>query len=108
MAFINLSLCLRVVFNDSATIQIYSYRHTLSLHDALPISRPRMAEKIGRKVDRMDANQRRRTCSQLSLDERSEEHTSELQSLMRNSYAVFCLKKKKIMARACFPQINNQ
>src|SRR3546814_6472187 len=26
---------------------------------------------------------------------RSEEHTSELQSLMRNSYAVFCLKKKK-------------
>src|SRR3546814_10535987 len=27
---------------------------------------------------------------------RSEEHTSELQSLMRNSYDVFCLKKKKI------------
>src|SRR3546814_1933858 len=27
--------------------------------------------------------------------QRSEEHTSELQSLMRNSYAVFCLKKKK-------------
>src|SRR3546814_3458414 len=31
---------------------------------------------------------------------RSEEHTSELQSLMRISYAVFCLKKKK-------PNINN-
>src|SRR3546814_6965282 len=29
------------------------------------------------------------------LNERSEEHTSELQSLMRISYAVFCLKKKK-------------
>src|SRR3546814_1910185 len=28
-------------------------------------------------------------------DQRSEEHTSELQSLMRISYAVFCLKKKK-------------
>src|SRR3546814_4494068 len=27
---------------------------------------------------------------------RSEEHTSELQSLMRSSYAVFCLKKKKM------------
>src|SRR3546814_8702056 len=27
--------------------------------------------------------------------DRSEEHTSELQSLMRTSYAVFCLKKKK-------------
>src|SRR3546814_2040361 len=31
----------------------------------------------------------------LSLSQRSEEHTSELQSLMRISYAVFCLKKKK-------------
>src|SRR3546814_7444928 len=30
----------------------------------------------------------------LKLDRRSEEHTSELQSLMRISYAVFCLKKK--------------
>src|SRR3546814_4068568 len=28
-------------------------------------------------------------------EQRSEEHTSELQSLMRTSYAVFCLKKKK-------------
>src|SRR3546814_9259482 len=31
----------------------------------------------------------------LSSQSRSEEHTSELQSLMRISYAVFCLKKKK-------------
>src|SRR3546814_3964602 len=31
----------------------------------------------------------------VDLDDRSEEHTSELQSLMRISYAVFCLKKKK-------------
>src|SRR3546814_7249578 len=30
-----------------------------------------------------------------AIDLRSEEHTSELQSLMRISYAVFCLKKKK-------------
>src|SRR3546814_5445506 len=30
-----------------------------------------------------------------AVGQRSEEHTSELQSLMRNSYAVFCLKKKK-------------
>src|SRR3546814_4137710 len=30
-----------------------------------------------------------------SIPPRSEEHTSELQSLMRISYAVFCLKKKK-------------
>src|SRR3546814_13038608 len=39
---------------------------------ALPLSRPRRTRK-----------------------RRSEEHTSELQSLMRISYAVFCLKKKK-------------
>src|SRR3546814_6198663 len=31
---------------------------------------------------------------ELPVDQRSEEHTSELQSLMRISYAVFCLKKK--------------
>src|SRR3546814_3786601 len=34
--------------------------------------------------------------SMTSATVRSEEHTSELQSLMRISYAVFCLKKKKI------------
>src|SRR3546814_7310939 len=33
--------------------------------------------------------------SPASVAARSEEHTSELQSLMRSSYAVFCLKKKK-------------
>src|SRR3546814_7329847 len=36
---------------------------------------------------------RKRKCP--PRDVRSEEHTSELQSLMRISYAVFCLKKKK-------------
>src|SRR3546814_9569089 len=37
-----------------------------------------------------------RPCERLGGDgDRSEEHTSELQSLMRISYAVFCLKKKK-------------
>src|SRR3546814_6169297 len=35
---------------------------------------------------------------------RSEEHTSELQSLMRISYAVFCLKKKKIIMNT-YPHI---
>src|SRR3546814_2414212 len=33
-------------------------------------------------------------CSRRAIAVRSEEHTSELQSLMRISYAVFCLKKK--------------
>src|SRR3546814_1830728 len=34
------------------------------------------------------------------IDRRSEEHTSELQSLMRISYAVFCLKNKKIKKKS--------
>src|SRR3546814_1681509 len=38
-----------------------------------------------------------RLAAWLSSTTRSEEHTSELQSLMRNSYAVFCLKKKNTM-----------
>src|SRR3546814_6314430 len=36
-----------------------------------------------------------------ALERRSEEHTSELQSLMRTSYAVFCLKKNQIKSTAC-------
>src|SRR3546814_1933956 len=36
---------------------------------------------------------------------RSEEHTSELQSLMRISYAVFCLKKKKYRNERTYPRI---
>src|SRR3546814_3579370 len=39
---------------------------------------------------------------------RSEEHTSELQSLMRISYAVFCLKKKKKHNRVTMNEINNE
>src|SRR3546814_5346451 len=38
----------------------------------------------------------------LFLGLRSDEHTSELQSLMRISYAVFCLKKKKISLHTSF------
>src|SRR3546814_3681154 len=38
---------------------------------------------------------RRQRLSKTPAARRSEEHTSELQSLMRISYAVFCLKKKK-------------
>src|SRR3546814_5349995 len=38
----------------------------------------------------------RRSAPRMVACPRSEEHTSELQSLMRISYAVFCLKKKKI------------
>src|SRR3546814_8966061 len=50
--------------------------------------RPTADRPRGRDHPRFD-------CGRLDLDRpRSEEHTSELQSLMRISYAVFCLKKK--------------
>src|SRR3546814_2661992 len=53
---------------------------------------PDAAADAGRRAGRRD---RRHVRSAQGRDDRSEEHTSELQSLMRISYAVFCLKKKK-------------
>src|SRR3546814_7460121 len=47
------------------------------------------------RLSRIAPAHRGQSCSGSSWMLRSEEHTSELQSLMRNSYAVFCLKKKK-------------
>src|SRR5213076_3632279 len=70
-------------FNDTATTEIYTVGNTLSLHDALPISTPGRGDLRSLPDHRCDPT-------------RSEEHTSELQSLPTISYAVFCLKKKKI------------
>src|SRR3546814_3353673 len=55
--------------------------------------RPRDPARRGRAVPRFPVQPRRR--GGRPVERRSEEHTSELQSLMRISYAVFCLKKKK-------------
>src|SRR3546814_21088009 len=57
---------------------------------------PRCLQRTPHAID-LKRWARRRACSQTSASgrARSEEHTSELQSLMRISYAVFCLKKKK-------------
>src|SRR3546814_7975716 len=49
-------------------------------------------ERVGRMVQLPGSSAR---YAMIRLGSRSEEHTSELQSLMRISYAVFCLKKKK-------------
>src|SRR3546814_9641515 len=62
--------------------------------------RPRRQFFDDRLRDRRRADRPRRTAATRriwrlpALSPRSEEHTSELQSLMRISYAVFCLKKK--------------
>src|SRR3546814_1160448 len=55
-----------------------------------PNAQQRKNAMVGRANEGSDVNPHR-----LTAPVRSEEHTSELQSLMRISYAVFCLKKKK-------------
>src|SRR3546814_7078352 len=70
-------------------------RHAVSRIETL-ISKMTLAEKLGQLT--MTASSYAVTGPIIAGDStesiRSEEHTSELQSLMRISYAVFCLKKK--------------
>src|SRR3546814_18014528 len=105
--------------NYTATTEIHTYGHPLSLHDALPIVRtapgchsPPTVLRFGPSFcifkdafmpDATSLSPAFMVVHGNRLDElrslvislmRSEEHTSELQSLMRISYAVFCLKKK--------------
>src|SRR3546814_1895109 len=104
------------LLKDAANSKSYTYCNTLSLHD----SRPSYSTAGGRDsgwpsgpvmpcfsssccrwntsspfsactVQMAPSSRARRKL----FTSRSEEHTSELQSLMRISYAVFCLKKKK-------------
>src|SRR3546814_8997525 len=56
-------------------------------------------ESAGAGLWHRRADTRASECARRAAGQRSEEHTSELQSLMRNSYAVFCLQKKKKMKR---------
>src|SRR3546814_1170370 len=53
------------------------------------------------KIRKEEKSSKRKTggAKRTASSKRSEEHTSELQSLMRISYAVFCLKKKKTQER---------
>src|SRR3546814_3350262 len=113
-----MSWCL---LKSTAATEIYTYRHTLSLHDALPVFSTLAAwpEKLSAdliiratcrcsraqcrvltfiaapcRVDDYEIEMPELSCGFdiLCNAERSEEHTSELQSLMRISYVVFSLK----------------
>src|SRR3546814_4604304 len=71
-------------------------------------------EKLGARRDRIRAavgptiHQKSYEISAPFRATRSEEHTSELQSLMRISYAVFCLKKKKLTQLTNTRQLINE
>src|SRR3546814_11420326 len=118
MLFCDYIVVLYFFFKDTATTEIYTY-YTLFPYTTLFRSR-QFVQAVGRPEAVAEGGEARAVGSQqghvgpprhlLDLAEfrqivgvpgRSEEHTSELQSLMRISYAVFCLKKKKTQ------QINN-
>src|SRR3546814_7373568 len=112
------------VSTEPATPGIYTYRHTLALHGALPFfTNTRSSARISSAIASRSASRTvvrtssapSASCGSAADDVaslaaasvwaadsalagfagRSEEHTSELQSLMRISYAVVCLQKKK-------------
>src|SRR3546814_12304179 len=109
------------VCNDTSTPEIDTYVHTRPLHDALPIctspSRSTTSPTTACCSTSCSTGHRTRRCGSSSSSttrqgftgfapesycgaavglRRSEEHTSELQSLMRTSYAVFRLENTKI------------
>src|SRR3546814_6211680 len=109
---------------DASTTEIYTYVYTLALLDALPIFEQRNTRALDgnicprthgnadigrgqcrRIVDTIAGHGNHFALTPQPFDDRSEEHTSELQSLMRISYAVFCLKKKTTKT---YKKTNNQ
>src|SRR5213083_3668398 len=81
--------CFCFFINYTPTTEIYTTANTLSLHDALPISQLRELQVLHLEARTRGARRR------FKVKDRSEEHTSELQSLAVISYAGFCLNKKK-------------
>src|SRR3546814_6184154 len=73
------------ILNTTATEAFEAYEEQL---EVLRAEVRRTADKVSRQRGALNG------LTRLHDENRSEEHTSELQSLMRISYAVFCLKKK--------------
>src|SRR3546814_4100007 len=90
---------------EAALRQPHVERHLAALEagdrDALTALLALLAAPAGLALARADAA----SDADFPVAGRSEEHTSELQSLMRISYAVFCLKKKKYNTLIIFVQL---
>src|SRR3546814_5303366 len=77
--------CLRAI---ARSVPIYDTQVTVA-PGVFPLSTPHVDKSVHRGRVRPEVHGKT-----APIGDRSEEHTSELQSLMRISYAVFCLKKK--------------
>src|SRR3546814_15210653 len=99
-------MCMRSLFflmirrppRSTRTDTLFPYTTLFRSHGLLGIFEHEMHRRDHRKHREHSGLQGQNTAKHLSESsrgERSEEHTSELQSLMRISYAVFCLKKKQ-------------
>src|SRR3546814_15654740 len=74
---------------DQLDVHLHVVARHRHLHALRQVDGPRHVRRPHVELRSVSVEERRVTAA------RSEEHTSELQSLMRISYAVFCLKKKK-------------
>src|SRR3546814_4829550 len=93
-----------VCSSDLSSLQDYALQgpDAPALHEVAAVA-DQIGVDLSREAATASGGERRRAAIARALAmnpdvlllDRSEEHTSELQSLMRSSYAVFCLKKKK-------------
>src|SRR3546814_10597579 len=88
-------------------LRLSSRRRVFSKASEEPSSWPSISPPKQNQLSRA-ARTSRATASKSSGSKRSEEHTSELQSLMRISYAVFCLKKKNKQIRQVIDKRRNK
>src|SRR3546814_4111715 len=80
---------------DSAKVTASARSQVKPKDAAAPFQSPMLVESLGQFASSFGGFLCACAAMYLVVGIRSEEHTSELQSLMRISYAVFCLKKKK-------------
>src|SRR3546814_1290516 len=92
----DLELVLKSLDDDQAqeTISI-PLEGKSSIADHMVIASGRSSRQVASMAQKLAERIKQATGRSARVEGRSEEHTSELQSLMRISYAVFCLKKKK-------------